>query len=330
MQLEIPMRLKTIIKLSARFCTQKLVAVLQLLWEWTSEFTDKTTNELVDVDVIMPGFSSVGTFKIFVGNLADKTTTEDIKPLFEKYGKVVECDVVKNYGFVHMEHEEAGRDAIQNLNGYLVHGQAIKVEAATSRKGPQTPTTKIFVGNLTDNTKAPQVRALFAKYGTVLECDIVRNYGFVHIESSDNVDLAIKELNGFVVDGQPMKVQLSTSRDGPRDAFDRRFPPIPPRDMGPSLRGREFLPPPPPLPRPREPLPPPPMGLRGPSSALRDSPAFDRSNADYSMFSRRSPTSSAVPPSRFSRLFEDFSRDSFDDRRPGARGAVSPRRYAPY
>lgn len=48
----------------------------------------------------MPGFSSVGTFKIFVGNLVDKTTSADIRPLFEKYGKVVECDVVKNYGFV--------------------------------------------------------------------------------------------------------------------------------------------------------------------------------------------------------------------------------------
>lgn len=48
----------------------------------------------------MPGFSSVGTFKIFIGNLADKTSNGDIKPLFEKYGKVVECDVVKNYGFV--------------------------------------------------------------------------------------------------------------------------------------------------------------------------------------------------------------------------------------
>lgn len=44
--------------------------------------------------------SSVGTFKIFVGNLSDKTGSVDIKPLFEKYGKVVECDVVKNYGFV--------------------------------------------------------------------------------------------------------------------------------------------------------------------------------------------------------------------------------------
>lgn len=48
----------------------------------------------------MPGFSSVGTFKIFIGNLSDKSTNSDIKPLFEKYGKVVECDVVKNYGFV--------------------------------------------------------------------------------------------------------------------------------------------------------------------------------------------------------------------------------------
>jgi hypothetical protein len=33
-----------------------------------------------------------------------------------------------------------------------------------------------------------------------------------HIESSDSVNDAIKELNGFVVDGQPMKVQVSTSR----------------------------------------------------------------------------------------------------------------------
>ncbi|TGZ46051.1 Uncharacterized protein DBV15_12649, partial [Temnothorax longispinosus] len=116
------------------------------------------------------------------------------------------------YFAVHMENEEAGRNAIQNLNGHMVHGQPIKCEAAKSRKGPNTPTTKIFVGNLTDNTKAPQVRELFAKYGTVVECDIVRNYGFVHLEATGDVNDAIKELNGQIVDGQPMKVQISTSR----------------------------------------------------------------------------------------------------------------------
>ncbi|XP_014259770.1 RNA-binding protein lark-like isoform X2 [Cimex lectularius] len=155
--------------------------------------------------------SSVGTFKIFVGNLADNAGAPDIKPHFEKYGKVVECDVVKNYGFVHMESEESGRDAIQNLNGYIIHGQPMKVEAATSRKGPNTPTTKIFVGNLADGVKAGQVRSLFSKFGTVVECDIVRNYGFVHIDSNE-VNNCIKELNGYVLEGQPMKVQVSTSR----------------------------------------------------------------------------------------------------------------------
>lgn len=44
--------------------------------------------------------SSVRTFKIFIGNLSEKTTSNDIRPLFEKYGKVVECDVMKNFGFV--------------------------------------------------------------------------------------------------------------------------------------------------------------------------------------------------------------------------------------
>ncbi|XP_050513800.1 RNA-binding protein lark isoform X1 [Diabrotica virgifera virgifera] len=362
----------------------------------------------------MPGFSSAGTFKIFIGNLGEKTAVAELRPLFEKYGKVVECDVVKNYGFVHMENETDGREAINNLNGHMLNGQPMKCEAAKSRKAPQTPTTKIFVGNLTDNTKAPQIRELFKKYGTVVECDIVRNYGFVHLESSGDVNeaikvkLAIEELNGTMVDGQPMKVQISTSRvrqrpgmgdpeqcyrcgrgghwskecpkgmgperfrermfardpypppppppflrdrmmgrfgdgyDGyydrrfedSRDMYERRYSGMPSsRDVG--MRGaasaRDFMPPP--LPPRREPLPPmPSIGLRGgPSSgmggSLRDS-GFSRSASDYGMFSRRSP-----PPSgslRSSRMYEDFSRDSFDDRRPGLRGPSPPRRYAPY
>jgi len=38
--------------------------------------------------------------KIFVGNLSSDTTVEDIQPMFESYGQVTECDVLRNFGFV--------------------------------------------------------------------------------------------------------------------------------------------------------------------------------------------------------------------------------------
>lgn len=158
----------------------------------------------------MPGVS----FKLFIGNLDESTKTNDIKPLFEKYGKILECDVVKNYGFVHFQNETDAREAIANLNGYVINGNAIKVENAKSRRAANSNTTKIFVGNLTEKTRSAEVRLLFEKYGTVLECDVIRNYGFVHLDVMDNVNVndAIRELNGMVVDGSPLKVQVSTSR----------------------------------------------------------------------------------------------------------------------
>jgi RNA-binding protein 4 len=158
----------------------------------------------------MPGVQS---FKLFIGNLDEQTKANDIRPLFEKYGKILECDVVKNYGFIHFQNENDSKEAIANLNGYVINGNAIKVETAKSRRAANSNTTKIFVGNLTEKTRSPEVRILFEKFGTVLECDVIRNYGFVHLDCQDNnVNEAIRELNGMVIEGQALKVQVSTSR----------------------------------------------------------------------------------------------------------------------
>jgi len=38
--------------------------------------------------------------KIFIGRLAEGTSSEEIRALFRKFGAVTACDVISNYGFV--------------------------------------------------------------------------------------------------------------------------------------------------------------------------------------------------------------------------------------
>lgn len=77
--------------------------------------------------------------------MEENTKLADLKALFEKYGKVVECDIVKNYGFVHYANETDAREAIANLNGSVINGNPIKVENAKSRRSVNANTsTKSF------------------------------------------------------------------------------------------------------------------------------------------------------------------------------------------
>ncbi|XP_063426225.1 uncharacterized protein LOC134710011 isoform X4 [Mytilus trossulus] len=71
--------------------------------------------------------------KIFVGNLSQSTAREDIQLMFEKYGKVTECDVLKNYGFVHMASSDEAEKAIQELDGASVKGSRMRVEKSTGK-----------------------------------------------------------------------------------------------------------------------------------------------------------------------------------------------------
>ncbi|KAK2186894.1 hypothetical protein NP493_185g04026 [Ridgeia piscesae] len=80
-----------------------------------------------------------------------------------------------------------------------------------ARKGRTIP-TKIYVGNLPETCRRQDLLESFEKYGKVTECDIVRNYAFVHMESADEAQLAVDGLNSSDFNGSKITVQLSTSK----------------------------------------------------------------------------------------------------------------------
>ncbi|HEY8224913.1 MAG TPA: RNA-binding protein [Pyrinomonadaceae bacterium] len=80
--------------------------------------------------------------KLYVGNLAFQTTSQDLQELFAQAGTVESANIVEDRGtgqsrgfaFVEMSSKEEAAAAIEQLNGKEVGGRALKVNEAKPRE----------------------------------------------------------------------------------------------------------------------------------------------------------------------------------------------------
>ena len=80
--------------------------------------------------------------KLYVGNLAFQTTSEDLQELFAQAGTVASASVVEDrmtgrsrgFAFVEMATPEEAASAIEQMNGREVGGRALKVNEAKPRE----------------------------------------------------------------------------------------------------------------------------------------------------------------------------------------------------
>jgi cold-inducible RNA-binding protein len=82
------------------------------------------------------------SMKLYVGNLAFSTSSQDLQTLFAQAGTVESASVVEDrdtgrsrgFGFVEMATKEEGDAAINQFNGKEVGGRALKVNEAKPRE----------------------------------------------------------------------------------------------------------------------------------------------------------------------------------------------------
>ena len=78
---------------------------------------------------------------IFVGNLSQETTEEDLQKAFEAFGQVKSVTIIKDmfsreskgFGFVEIQSKAEAQAAINGLNGTLLKGKALNVNEARPR-----------------------------------------------------------------------------------------------------------------------------------------------------------------------------------------------------
>ena len=82
------------------------------------------------------------SMKLYVGNLAFQTSSEDLQELFAQAGTVESASVVEDretgrsrgFGFVEMSSKEEGEAAISKFNGQEVNGRSLNVNEAKPRE----------------------------------------------------------------------------------------------------------------------------------------------------------------------------------------------------
>ena len=82
------------------------------------------------------------SMKLYVGNLAFQTSSEELQTLFAQAGTVESVSLIEDretgrsrgFGFVEMSTSDEGAAAIQKFDGQEVGGRALKVNAAKPRE----------------------------------------------------------------------------------------------------------------------------------------------------------------------------------------------------
>jgi cold-inducible RNA-binding protein len=82
------------------------------------------------------------SMKLYVGNLAFQTSSEDLQQMFSQIGTVESASVVEDrdtgrsrgFGFVEMSTSEEGNAAIAEFNGKDVNGRSLNVNEAKPRE----------------------------------------------------------------------------------------------------------------------------------------------------------------------------------------------------
>ena len=82
------------------------------------------------------------TMKLYVGNLAFQTTSEELQTMFAQAGTVESVSLIEDretgrsrgFGFIEMSTKEEGAAAIQQFNGKDMGGRALNVNEAKPRE----------------------------------------------------------------------------------------------------------------------------------------------------------------------------------------------------
>ncbi|XP_057429038.1 polyadenylate-binding protein 8-like isoform X2 [Lotus japonicus] len=181
---------------------------------------------------------------VYVKNLSEAMTDDDLKKIFSEYGTITSAVVMRDvdgkskcFGFVNFENADEAAKAVDALNGKKFDDKEWYVGKAKKKserelelkeqheQSMQETVDKyqganLYLKNLDDNVDDEKLRELFSEFGTITSCKIMRDphgvsrgSGFVAFSTPEEATRALGEMNGKMVDGKPLYVALAQKKE---------------------------------------------------------------------------------------------------------------------
>ncbi|KAJ6352533.1 hypothetical protein OIU76_001713 [Salix suchowensis] len=164
---------------------------------------------------------------VYVKNLSETTSDEDLKKFFSNYGAITSAIVMKDqsgmskgFGFVNFQSPESAAAAVEKLNGTTINDKVWYVGRA-QRKGEREAELKarfeqernsryeklkaanLYLKNLDEKIDDEKLKELFSEFGSITSCKVMldqqglsKGSGFVAFSTPEEASRALNEMNG--------------------------------------------------------------------------------------------------------------------------------------
>ncbi|XP_033120506.1 embryonic polyadenylate-binding protein-like isoform X2 [Anneissia japonica] len=181
---------------------------------------------------------------VFIRNLSEDVSDDQLMKMFSKYGKIVSAKVMRDdgaksrgFGFVSFEDHEAASQATQQLKNVDVDGRTLYVGRAQKKAERQAELKQkyerlkaerinrfqgvnLYLKNLDDEIDDKRLQNEFEKFGTITSAKVMsdekgisRGFGFVCFSSPEEATKAVTEMNGRIIATKPLYVALAQRKE---------------------------------------------------------------------------------------------------------------------
>ncbi|KAE9617470.1 hypothetical protein Lal_00034649 [Lupinus albus] len=192
---------------------------------------------------------------VYVKNLSEAYTDEDLKHLFGPYGAITSAVVMNDvngksrcFGFVNFQTPDSAAAAVDKLNGTTTNGDKVLFVGRAQSKAEREADLKakfeqerlgrydklqganLYLKNLDDSVTDDNLTELFSEYGTITSSKVMvdslgqsRGSGFVAFSTPEEANKALIEMNGKMIGRKPLYVAVAQRKEERKARLQAQF-----------------------------------------------------------------------------------------------------------